>query len=101
MMEYIIILILSWGILGAICLLALGIKKDIQAYVERKREAERVKNNPLLDIWHWPQNRWSKVEYACPHGIGHGEDVHGCDGCCSSPSYKRAIKRSKAKRKKR
>lgn len=22
------------------------------------------------------------VEWLCPHGIGHGENVHTCDGCC-------------------
>ena len=46
----------------------------------------------LLELigWKWPQNRWEKVEYACPHGIGHGEGVHGCDGCCGDESYQRA-----------
>jgi len=26
------------------------------------------------DIW----------ENICPHGIGHCDGVHGCDGCCSA-----------------
>lgn len=39
--------------------------------------------------WGWPQTRYSPVEYACPHGVGHGQHVHGCDGCCSSESFSR------------
>jgi hypothetical protein len=23
-----------------------------------------------------------RVEYNCEHGVGHGNHVHGCDGCC-------------------
>ncbi len=26
-------------------------------------------------------------EYRCPHGIGHGNHVHGCDGCCSRDDF--------------
>jgi hypothetical protein len=26
-------------------------------------------------------------EYSCPHGIGHGNHIHGCDGCCSRDDY--------------
>ena len=26
-------------------------------------------------------------EYNCPHGVGHGNHVHGCDGCCSRPDF--------------
>ena len=46
-----------------------------------------------LENWHWPQNRWSKIEYACPHGIGHGEEIHGCDGCCGHSSYAQRVER--------
>ena len=28
-------------------------------------------------------------EYLCEHGIGHDMGVHGCDGCCSDPSFKK------------
>ena len=27
-------------------------------------------------------------EYICEHGIGHDMGVHGCDGCCSDPTFK-------------
>jgi hypothetical protein len=23
-------------------------------------------------------------EWLCPHGVGHGENVHTCDGCCTN-----------------
>lgn len=26
-------------------------------------------------------------EYSCPHGIGHGNHVHSCDGCCGRPDF--------------
>lgn len=34
----------------------------------------------------------SEVELLCPHGIGHDMGVHGCDGCCSDKSFKKAWK---------
>lgn len=44
-----------------------------------------------LEGWDWPfqRNNFGGVkEYACPHGIGHG-GIHGCDGCCLHPSFKK------------
>jgi len=26
-------------------------------------------------------------EYTCPHGVGHGNHIHGCDGCCSREDF--------------
>lgn len=26
-------------------------------------------------------------EYNCEHGVGHGNHIHGCDGCCSREDY--------------
>jgi hypothetical protein len=37
-----------------------------------------------LATWDWPD--WGRGELGCPHGVGHG-GIHGCDGCCSHPSY--------------
>ncbi len=28
-------------------------------------------------------------EYLCEHEVGHDMGVHGCDGCCSDPSFKK------------
>ncbi len=28
-----------------------------------------------------------RMEWTCPHGVGHGEHDHGCDGCCSRDDY--------------
>lgn len=39
--------------------------------------------------WHWSFQRVNfggTKEYACRHGVGHG-GIHGCDGCCSDPSF--------------
>lgn len=51
---------------------------------------ERAKNNELADTapWHWPFLRYSDgPEYACRHGVGHSNGVHGCEGCCSDPNF--------------
>ena len=42
-----------------------------------------------------PEERyWSAVrredgrrEWNCPHGVGHGNHVHGCDGCCGRADF--------------
>ena len=38
--------------------------------------------------WDWPEgdHPWQQ-EWLCPHGIGHGAELHSCDGCCSHPSF--------------
>ena len=28
-----------------------------------------------------------RIEYICKHGVGHGDHVHGCDGCCSRDDF--------------
>jgi len=35
--DYIVLGIIAWGILGALCLLYIGIKKDIKHYFKIKR----------------------------------------------------------------
>ena len=39
-----------------------------------------------LKDWQWPD--YGRGELTCPHGVGHG-GIHGCDGCCSHPSFKK------------
>jgi len=38
-----------------------------------------------------PEPFWTgpgyRGEYQCPHGIGHGNHIHGCDGCCQRPDF--------------
>jgi hypothetical protein len=42
----------------------------------------QMKKENELENWSWPYLRYSDgPEYACPHGVGHGIGVHGCDGC--------------------
>jgi len=36
--------------------------------------------------------RHDKKELMCEHGVGHG-GIHGCDGCCADPSFKKAWKK--------
>ena len=40
-------------------------------------------------------NDWRNLgrnEIECPHGVGHGQHIHGCDGCCGDESYEGAFK---------
>jgi len=56
---------------------------------------------PIQDLdklkdWKWPFQRINfggEKEYSCPHDIGHG-GLHGCDGCCAHPSFKRETKQN-------
>jgi len=38
-----------------------------------------------------PEPYWTgpgyRGEYQCPHGVGHGNHIHGCDGCCQLPDF--------------
>ncbi len=49
----------------------------------RKMEEEEKKFEPK-PYWTGPGYRG---EYQCLHGVGHGNHIHGCDGCCSRPDY--------------
>lgn len=50
-------------------------------------------------LWHWPYLRHSDgPELSCRHGVGHSEGVHGCEGCCSDPMFKKAVTKWKAKK---
>lgn len=47
--------------------------------------------NPHLDgIGKWIARADGRIEWVCPHGVGHtayspnGDYVHGCDGCCET-----------------
>ena len=49
----------------------------------------KIRDPKKLKNWKWPFQRINSggdVEFACPHGIGHG-GIHGCDGCCGHVSY--------------
>ena len=45
-------------------------------------------NPQLKGIGHWHVRLDGRIEWICPHGIGHtayspeGDYSHGCDGCC-------------------
>lgn len=39
---------------------------------------------PDAGFWTGPGYRG---EYSCPHGVGHGNHIHGCDGCCQREDF--------------
>ena len=40
----------------------------------------------------WRKSKRAKPELDCEPGVGHG-GIHGCDGCCSKPSFSKAWKK--------
>ena len=40
-----------------------------------------MKNN-IITRFSDMEKSGKRTEWICPHGIGHHQGVHGCDGCC-------------------
>lgn len=38
-------------------------------------------------IWRDCLRANGRMEWLCPHHIGHGNHIHGCDGCCERDDY--------------
>jgi hypothetical protein len=53
--------------------------------VEKKQKKGKMK-------WIKMVREDGRIEYLCEHGVGHGNHIHGCDGCCSRKDYPRAVK---------
>lgn len=67
---------------------------DSEANCRAKMLIHLIENKKELKGWKWPYG--GRGELTCPHGVGHG-GTHGCDGCCSHPSFKKAkIKKLKS-----
>lgn len=58
--------------------------RDLHAAAERNDTDEEPSSWEDEPFWQGPGYRG---EYTCPHGVGHGNHVHGCDGCCSRPDF--------------
>lgn len=50
----------------------------------RKKNKSSKKDEPF---WELMMRADGRVEYSCPHGVGHGWHPHGCDGCCSRKDF--------------
>ena len=62
-----------------------------KAYLAAKIEAarglkEKVKRIKVM-TWHKDIRQDGRVEWICQHGVGHGNHVHGCEGCCTRKDY--------------
>jgi uncharacterized protein with PQ loop repeat len=78
-------------------------KSKVEVSQRGARVEPEMKHDPL-EGHQWTYQRMSGKyeEYSCPHGIGHSEKgIHGCDGCCSHPSFKKKLREVKKSRKKR
>jgi len=53
-------------------------------------EPEKI-TDPSDPNWGRRSRYWIKRNYrnewTCEHGIGHGNHIHGCDGCCRGENY--------------
>ena len=48
--------------------------------------------------WFYCPRADGRDEYVCEHGIGHGNHVHGCDGCCRRSDFPLGQKLREVKR---
>lgn len=61
---------------------------------ERATEVSVVVRKKKTMQWIPSPRAGGRMEWECEHGIGHGNHVHGCDGCCSRDDYPgRGVKR--------
>lgn len=58
-----------------------------------------MKTKKTRKKWDWPY--CGRGEFLCKHGIGHGLDLHGCDGCCDCDEAREKIKKAYEIRKQR
>jgi hypothetical protein len=59
---------------------------------ERMDTIERGVISPKIDDskpmkWYKNVREDGRIEYVCEHGVGHGNHVHGCDGCCRRKDF--------------
>lgn len=45
------------------------------------------KNKGKKRFWQLCLRADGRVEYTCPHNVGHGWHPHGCDGCCNRDDF--------------
>ena len=57
--------------------------EPVESPQERNLREKRADGTPF---WHGPGYRG---EYTCPHGVGHGNHVHGCcpESCCQRDDF--------------
>jgi hypothetical protein len=62
--------------------------KELQKYEKKdfKLRNEIIKERKIMK-WQKIIREEGRIEYICEHGVGHGNHVHGCDGCCSRPDF--------------
>jgi len=51
------------------------------------------KRNPYCAKGKWVDFSIIRQELYCEHGVGHGFHPHGCDGCCSDPSFAKQFRK--------
>jgi len=62
-------------------------KKLTEKDVERiAKEYYALSDREYPGGWKTALRADGRVEYSCPHGVGHG-GIHGCDGCCGRDDF--------------
>ena len=62
-------------------------EKETIVYKDDKRNCKKCKSNYVSkEPMEWKKSNY-RGEYLCEHGVGPGNSIHGCDGCCSREDY--------------
>ena len=60
--------------------------RELTEVQERRSAASKPDSHKNRPTPFWTRSRY-RGEYVCEHGIGHGNHIHGCDGCCQRADY--------------
>lgn len=55
-------------------------------YDRDREQPQKLASEYSIDEPYWTGPGY-RGEYNCPHGVGHGNHAHACDGCCSREDF--------------
>lgn len=61
-------------------------KKELKTWDPAKEALDELNALESDDGPYWSAPGY-RGEWSCPHGVGHGNHIHGCDGCCGRDDY--------------
>ena len=74
-------------------------KQPFKVRAKVKEIITPVKGSEQNMEWDYTPRADGREEWTCDHGVGHGDHVHGCDGCCSRADFPlnvRSLKRGRS-----
>jgi hypothetical protein len=61
-------------------------KKELKTWNPERETKEELNALESPDGPYWQLSGY-RGEWSCPHGVGHGNHIHGCDGCCQRADF--------------